>query len=556
MRNLHRNKPFLWGLLAAFLIIWFATLGSKILVPSDEARYAEMAREVYATGDWVTPRLNGIKYFEKPPLQNWVTAATFHAFGLGEWQARLWTGLTGLMGIFFAGYAGLRLYNARVGFYAALALAGTFYWSGAGHVNSLDMGLSGMMAIALCSLLLAQRKDASATQQRNWMLACWAGMALAVMSKGLIGVVLPGAVLVLYTLVSRDWAIWKRLHLIKGLIAFFAMTAPWFIAVSLRNPEFAEFFFIHEHFQRFTSKIHRREGPWYFFIPILLFGIIPWLGILGQSLIASVRSKEQPHHPFKPELMLLTWSVFIFVFFSMSSSKLVSYILPIFPALALLIAVYLDRASHKAIIISALVIGIPCVIGLFFVQDIITPHTDSYRIPLLQAHMPWIYAALLLYIGGAIVACLSAKNRPELAVTALALTSFLATMSVLQGHDPQGRYRAGYHHMDTVRAEITPQTKLYLVDQYEHAFPFYLERTFTLVNQTDEMAFGLQQEPQLWIPNIAGFVTVWTKDNAAGNKSLAIIRPSMYAQLKAQGLPMRVIGEDSLRVIVVTPDTK
>jgi len=116
------------------------------------------------------------------------------------------------------------------------------------------MGLAGMMTISLCGLLLAQRNDASRSEQRNWMLACWAGMALAVLSKGLIGIVLPGAVLVLYTLLSRDWAIWKRLHLVKGLILFFAITTPWFVLVSLKNPEFPQFFFIHEHFQRFTSK--------------------------------------------------------------------------------------------------------------------------------------------------------------------------------------------------------------------------------------------------------------------------------------------------------------
>jgi 4-amino-4-deoxy-L-arabinose transferase-like glycosyltransferase len=313
MRALHESKSFVWTLLILFILVWLYMLGVRTLVPTDEGRYAEMAREMVATQDWITTRLNGIKYFEKPPLQTWMNAITFELFGLGEWQARLWTGLCGLFGIGLVAYTGRRIYNGRVAFYAALVLGSSFYWAGMGHINSLDMGLSGMMTLALCSLLLAQRYEANAKQQRNWMLLCWAGMALAVLSKGLIGIVLPGAVLVLYTLVARDWGIWKRLHLIKGLIVFFAITTPWFVLVSQRNPEFLEFFFIHEHFQRFTTKIHSRVGPWYYFIPLLLLGILPWLGVFFQSMFNSIRRQPsethmisgESHGRFKPSLLLL-----------------------------------------------------------------------------------------------------------------------------------------------------------------------------------------------------------------------------------------------------------
>lgn len=556
MRQLHDNKPFIWTLLAVFLLVWFYMLGSRVLVPTDEARYAEMAREIVATGDWVTPRLNGIKYFEKPPLQNWVTAATYEVFGLGDWQARLWTGLNGLLGIFIAAYAALRVYNARTAFYTALVLGGGFYWSGMGHVNSLDMGLSGMMALTLCSLLLGQRDGATRSEQRNWMLLCWVSMALAVLSKGLIGVVLPGAVLVLYTLVSRDWAIWKRLHLVKGLIAFFVVVAPWFILVMQRNPEFFQFFFIHEHFQRFTTDVHSRSGPWYYFFPILILGICPWLGVLFQSLVKGARKENEIRGPFRPGLMLFIWAVFIFIFFSKSHSKLPSYLLPIFPALAIMIGSYLDKASYKAIFAAALVTGIPALIGLGFVHLAPGIAYDPYAVPLIEAHVPWIYTSLLLFISGAVIALLTAKKRPELAIAALAFTGFLATQAVIHGHDAQGRHIAGYEHLAAMRAEIKPDTRLYMVDQYEHAFPFYLERTFTLVAYADEMAFGVGQEPHLWIPSMETFKQVWKTNDATGIKSLAIIRPSVYATLQAEGLPMRVIGQDPRRVIVVTPDTK
>jgi 4-amino-4-deoxy-L-arabinose transferase-like glycosyltransferase len=558
MRALHESKSFVWTLLILFLLVWLYMLGVRTLVPTDEGRYAEMAREMVASNDWITTRLNGIKYFEKPPLQTWMNAITFEIFGLGEWQARLWTGLCGLLGIGMTAYAGRRVFNGRVAFYAALVLGSSFYWAGMGHINTLDMGLSGMMTVALCSLLLAQRNDANAKQQRNWMLLCWATMALAVLSKGLIGVVLPGAVLVLYTFIARDWSIWRRLHLVKGLLVFFAVATPWFVLVAQRNPEFLEFFFIHEHFQRFTSKIHSRVGPWYYFIPLMLLGILPWLGVMFQGLFNGLRKQASEAHDihgvsngrFKPTLMLVIWSAFIFFFFSVSSSKLPSYILPIFPSVALLIAVYLERASYKAIIWSAATLAVPCAISLAFIPRIPSLAKDSFSLPLVEAHVPWVYAAAILAFVGGVIAIRLARSQKDLAIVVLAVTSFIAGQFLFVGHDPQGRYSAGIDHVPAIQAEITPETPLYLVDQYEHAFPFYLERTFTLVRHPDEMAFGLRQEPHLWMPTIEEFVTKWTKDHTDGKKNLAIIRPSTYQTLKEQGVPMRLIGEDPRRVIV------
>ncbi|WP_299539599.1 glycosyltransferase family 39 protein [uncultured Herbaspirillum sp.] len=557
MRELYKSKAFVWTLIILFLLVWFWMLGARVLVPTDEGRYAEMAREMVATQDWITTRLNGIKYFEKPPLQTWMNAITFELFGLGEWQARLWTGLCGLLGIGLASYTGTRIFNGRVGFYAALVLASSFFWAGMGHINTLDMGLSGMMTIALCSLLMAQRDGASRESQRNWMLLCWAGMALAVLSKGLIGIVLPGAVLVLYSIFARDWAIWKRLHLIKGLILFFAICTPWFLAVSLRNPEFPQFFFIHEHFQRFTTKIHSRTGPWYYFIPILVLGIIPWLGVFFQSLWKGTREQRDTAGynslnggRFQPKRLLLVWAVFIFVFFSISDSKLPSYILPIFPALALLIACYLEEADYKALAWAGSLVALPSAVALAFIPRVPSLAKNAYSLPLIEAHVPYLYAGALIFFVGGIAAIRLARQHKDWAVTSLATTAFLAGQLLMLGHDPQGRYSAGVDYVPVLQAELKPETPIYLVGRYEQALPFYLRRTMILVEHADEMAFGLKQEPQLWLPTVDAFVAQWVADHAAGKKDIAIIDPTIYKQLVERKLPMRLIGQDPRRVIV------
>ena len=278
------SRRLLWILSILFLIIWFYLLGNRTLVPTDEGRYAEMAREMLVTGDWITPRLDGIKYFEKPPLQAWMNVITFELFGVGEWQARLWTGLCGLLGVALVAYTGCKVFSRRVGINAALVLGSSVLWVASAHYNSLDMAVAGMMALTLCGVLLGQRQGASDSEQRNGMLLCWIGMALAILTKGLIGVVLPGAVLVIYTFVSRDWAIWKRLHMGKGLLVFFAIVVPWFVLVAMKNPEHPQFFFIHEHWDRFFSNVHKRNQPAYFFVGILIIGIVPWLGLLLQGM--------------------------------------------------------------------------------------------------------------------------------------------------------------------------------------------------------------------------------------------------------------------------------
>lgn len=540
----------LWFYLIVFLVLWCYMLGARTLVPTDEGRYAEMAREMVVSGDWVTPRLNGIKYFEKPPLQTWLNAATFEVFGLGEWQARLWTGISALFGIALVAYTGTRIFSPRAGLSAAVVLASSFWWAGMGHVNSLDMGLSGMMTLALCGLLLAQRDEASASQQRNGMLLCWLGMALATLSKGPMGIILPGAVLFIYTFVARDWRIWLRLHPGKGLLLFFAVTVPWFVLVAQANHEFLHFFFIHEHWERFTSKIHHRDGPWYYFIPLLVAGIFPWLGLLTQGLWRGVR---QQAGTFQPAKMLLVWVLFIFFFFSISSSKLPSYILPIFPALALLIALHLEAKVVRGLLASSVLMGLAGLAGLgvwAFSDQIAALHKNPIEAALNQGYLPWLGLASLLLVLAALAAALVTRRHQQRAVWILAWSGFVCGQLLMLGHEPWGRYIAGTEHLAVIQAELKPDTVLYSVGRYEQSLPFYLRHTSILVEHPDELEFGLEQEPQLWIPERAEFVRQWRQHVASDVAAVAIMRPDIYAALQQQGVPMRVIARDPRRVIV------
>jgi 4-amino-4-deoxy-L-arabinose transferase-like glycosyltransferase len=550
MNDLHDNKKLLWPLLAAFILVSLYALGVRSLVPPDEGRYAEMAREMLASGDWITTRLNGIKYFEKPPLQTWMNALTFAVFGVGEWQARLWTGLCGIGGVLLAGYTGTRVFGARAGFYAALVLGSSLFWVACGQIDSLDMGLSGMTTLALCALLLAQHDGASAAERRNWMLACWAGMALAVLAKGLIGVVIPGAVLVFYTVAARDWGIWTRLHLGKGLLLFFAIATPWFVLVGLKNPEQPHFFFIHEHFERFLLKEHHREGAWYYFLVLLLPGIVPWLGVLPQSLLAAGRRASGA--VFQPKMLLLVWTVFIMAFFTKSSSKLPGYILPIFPALALLIACQLEQATRLSRTIAGavlLLIGVGGMAAVPRMAHMAVRHAAERA--LLDAYQPWVLAAAIVAAAGGAVAIFHARQlRRDHAVLSLAVAGFIAVQLILAGFEPYGKMRAGKALIPAIQAELKPDTRIYSVGTYEQSMTFYLGRTVTLVDYWDEFTFGLQQQPELSIPKVEGFIAEWNAARARGVKALAIVASEDVEKFQARGLPLRVVARDSRRAVI------
>ncbi|KQX96989.1 glycosyltransferase [Massilia sp. Root133] len=552
MNDLHRNKTLTWTLLIVFAAVLLYALGVRTLVPPDEGRYAEMAREMFASGDWITTRLNGIKYFEKPPLQTWMNALSFTLFGLGDWQARLWTGLCGLLGVVLTGVAGTRVFGARIGFYAALVLGSSFYWVACSQIDSLDMGLSGMMTVALCALLIAQRDDASESERRNWMLVCWAGMALSVLSKGLIGLVLPGGVLVFYTIFSRDWAIWKRLHLVKGLLLFFLIATPWFVLVGLKNPEQPHFFFVHEHFDRFLKKEHHREAAWYIFFVLLAAGSVPWVGVLVQSLIGAAR-RDGETTKFRPRLMLLVWVAFITLFFTKSNSKLPGYILPVFPAVALLVAVYLDAGTRRGRMITAALTALLGVGFLVTVPFMLKFAKHAGEDVLYAAYQPWVLAAgLVLLIGGCLALLYARQMLRDLFVVVLAVAGFAGTQLLLVGFEPIGQVRAGVNLLPALKAAgaANPAVKVYSVGIYEQSLTFYLGRPVTLVDYRDEFDFGLQQQPELTIPTIPEFVARWRLDAAAGVHDVAITRPEIAADLQRQGVPLRIVAADARRTVI------
>lgn len=547
---LHPGKILL--LLIIYALLWFGTLNYRHLIPSDEGRYAEMAREMLVTGDWVTPRYNGYKYFEKPPLQVWATAATFQVFGIGDWQARLWTALTGFLTILVIGFTGARIYNARAGWIAAFVLASSPMWVISGHFNSLDMGLSAFLVAALCSLLLAQASH-DKTNSRNWMWSCWVFMALATLSKGLIGAAIPVMVFIAYSISSWDWKTWTRLRLFSGTVIYLLITAPWFALVAQRNPEFLEFFFIHEHLQRFTQDAHSRTGPIYYFVPLLLIGALPWILQIPGAIAQAWRERRRE---FSSGWLLVCWFGIIFAFFSVSHSKLPGYIIPIFPALALLIGNRLDRllghTNSMALPWKLQMIGFALLgcVGFFFL-DVIGKQARPDEIEAYAQYVYWVIAALIALIGFSLYAALQSKRNGLQSIVSYASGFFLCAIIAGTGHETLGRAVSGIDLANRVKTSIPANVNFYSVRLLDHTMPFYLGRTMIMVEDPDELQFGVNQQPEMWMPTLDAFIARWKEDQTA----YAIMVPEQYVALQSLNLPMQEVDRDSRRVIVRHPDT-
>lgn len=527
------------------LVVWFGTLAMRYLVGPDEGRYAEISREMLATGDWVTVRYNALKYFEKPPFHMWVTAVAYAAFGIGEWQARLCVALSGLLGIGMTMLATWRWFGARAGWLAGVVLLAAPMWSTAAHFNTLDMTLAGALACVLATMLMAQHPDATVDARRRWMYACWAAMGVAVLTKGLVGVALPGLVLVVYAIVARDIALWRRLHWAGGLVILLAITVPWFWLIARRNPEFLHFFFIHEHWQRYTSNVHARTGAIWYFVPLIVGGLLPWIGLF-RRMWATLSASRRAGGGFRPELMAGVWAIAIFVFFSLSHSKLPGYILPVVPALAILAAIVLDRLDARGWSRQLAGAGVVAVIGLLASPIVGTLNANNIPNLFYRAYAIWVAIAFALMLVAIVAArWMVSRDRVTLSIVTYGLGMYVAFTVALLGYDTVGRPLSGADIAPTVARALTPGMPLYGVRMLDHTLPFYLRHPLVMVGEADELEFGATAEPSRRIPDLATFGKVWRQDGPA----LALMSRDTYQELSGK-LPMYVVARDYRRVVV------
>lgn len=323
-------------------ITFFFGLGQLPFLGPDEPRYAEVAREMFATGDYVSPRLAGCLWFEKPALTYWMAAASYHLFGANEFAARWPAALLALATALFIYYSISRTLSSRLGFIVALVLVTSGFFLGLARAISTDMPLAATMSFALIAGYLFTQSSGRA-RTLYWAL-CWASMGFAMLAKGLVGIMLVVVILGIYLLVTKQLKKIRWYYPLSGFVVFLAVAATWYLPVTLTNGwQFINEFFVEHHFHRYLTNRYNHPQPVYFYLLISLAGVVPWTFFLVPA-IAHIR-RLNPRNDRRDALLAFAWIWFAVpvVFFSFSVSKLPAYILPVFPALAIITGAEVER---------------------------------------------------------------------------------------------------------------------------------------------------------------------------------------------------------------------
>ena len=328
-----REMVYLAILVLLCLVLFFLFLGNRPLWDVDEGMHAATSKDMILSGDWITPQLNGENFYDKPVLFNWLVAISLLVFGFTEFAARLPAAVLGTGSVLVTYFLGRRLFSPTVGFLGGVILATGVEFIILSRVVVHDIALTLFVTLALTFFY---RGFTDTSRRKSVWLLFYAALGLAVLAKGPIGVLLPGLIIFLFLVIKRRLNIIRDMQLGWGILIFLAVAAPWYVLIMLKNNDYAGYFFIQQNLAYFFSGESRHPRPFYYYFPILMGGFFPWSLFLPAALFRALRrgfGKTEDG-----TLFLMLWFGAVFLFFSTASSKLSTYILPLFPAISLLTA--------------------------------------------------------------------------------------------------------------------------------------------------------------------------------------------------------------------------
>lgn len=488
-----RNSPRLLPETLLALLLGLLVLVEPFRVPlidPDEGRYAEIPREMLASGDYVIPHQNGVVYLEKPPLSYWLVAGSFRLFGETEGAARL-PGKLATAGTMLALFLfARRRAGESAGALAALFFGGSLLGFGLARIVLIDPLLTAAQTVAVLAFIALAEADAdSRPRARALAIAFAVAAAAAVLLKGLVGVVLPGGAVVLWSLVTGRWGPFRRLLAPLPVAAFLVLAVPWHVAAAMREPQFLSFYFVHEHFERFLEPGHRRPGPPWYFVAVIAGGFLPWTPLLPR-LRAAWPGRGRAAWASRPlEAFLWIWILLVVVFFSVSKSKLIPYVHPVFPSLALLLALTVSRDGHGLELRPWERWTLAGFLGVLSAAAALAGASGLVAIPGIQA--PAIALSACLLAGFLMVGGISSIAPTEgLRVLAAAWLLFLG--GALGALPAYARWQGTWTIVEAIGASRHPGDLLVQRGAYVESIPFYARQVtpLSVIGPGSELTFG------------------------------------------------------------------
>lgn len=506
-----------------FYALW---LGSYALFTPDEGRYSEIAREMVTTGDYITPRLNGVAFLDKPIFYYWLQAFAIKTFGLKEWALRLWPMLFGIFGAVITYICTRILANRQSGIFAAIILATCPLYYGAAHYANLDLEVAVLIATTLFLAGVALHTQTAAMRSTLFVLA-YLFASLAFLTKGLIGVVFPILVVGLWILLTNQWRIIPKMKILTGLVIFVLINLPWYYYAQKANPQFLHFFFITQQVSRFLTQgaYNNQSAPW-FYLPIIFIGVFPWTLFIFQAIGNGVKTWWQNKTANTAELYFLIWLTVVFLFFSIPKSKTIGYIIPCIPPIAALVGIYFSQAWKKLNPPFALYIGmlgyIVCgfvIATLFFLSSRYPIYGDLKYLGnyLDLAGINFLVASILCFV----FILQKQFKRIIYCITLSAILFLLILISSAQTINTKSMKPLA----KTLVTNLKPEDEFVTYYSYYHDLPLYLQKRVTIVanwnsphiiendNWTREMWFGMPfQDTKEWLISENIFWNRWHSD--------------------------------------------
>ena len=533
-------RRLLW-IVPVALIFW--NLGYAAFWNPDEGRYVaasyEMAQPFVGESNWLIPHLNTVARLNKPPLIYWTMASSFRAFGVSEASARLVPALASLLVLILIAVWGARCWGNRTAWAGAMVWASGIGVVAMGRTANTDMLLCAAVALTLFGVFWAT--ELHGQKQLAMGALAGLGLALALLSKGPVGVALPLLFAAIYLTIIKGWprAPWRALGLAVGVAAL--VGAPWFLLVEAQRPGFLHTFLFEENLGRFSGKEnYHHKTPIYYYLPVVLIGFMPWTGFLAPALgVWNRRSlDERAARQNRAQIFLTVWALTLIAFFSVSGTKLISYALPAFPAFALLIGVALGRWSQLDLRWKRGAIGVNVFLNLALVivlvavpaRDKVTKNWGFKPGILLDDHIipratgaPWTVAlvALLLIFTLALLWSWRRDGRALLAVESVGALAIIGTMLGLAGTV------AYYEDASVMMRELAP-----------------------LLKPGDRVASYRAFVPSA-IPFIKRPLTMFRFDNSSGLSAAEVARSPYYSTPK-DNVDLRRWLEQPGRVFIVT----
>ncbi|NSW58654.1 MAG: glycosyltransferase family 39 protein [Armatimonadetes bacterium] len=490
-----RHVPVWFVATAACLWLLFAGLGTYPLLDPDEGRYAEVPREMIESGDWVTPRLNYVPYFEKPPLTYWIVGASMRLFGQTELAARLAPAAFGFLGMLVACWLGAVTLGPAAARWAAAVLVTSPMFFAMARIPATDIFLSVLFAGALTAYWSGENGRA-----RVWPSRVLAGLllGLAILAKGPVALVLFAGILGTYLL-------WTR-RLGQGLVPLLSVlgmaaivAAPWFLVVAARNPQFNHYFFVVQHFQRFTGDhFSEHRKPVYYFPALLVLGWLWWSGLWPISLKgAYTRWRGLSDDRRRAVAFLICWCAVVVVFFSLSSCKLAPYILPCWWPLAVVTTALTHRLLDRPAVGrgtqwvirgtgATLVLLTPALYWYSGHQNEIAP--DAIRAPAVLLCLAWAAAGICFLAAPAIA---GVERRMGLLVAAawLALAGLIPVFATASAkRDVYALLPAQLRPVDKNEGWVVAQYRC-----YNQSLNFYTRSRVIVIDSVGEIRLGLNE---------------------------------------------------------------